>query len=87
MRVHRQGERSRAAAASQCPQKLTQFGEAGAAAPQIGRHGGGEDAVFFQVGVVLGDERILGVVRGSARRESWREAARDGDQVARLDAP
>jgi hypothetical protein len=53
----------------QRPQHRAHLGELGAAAAQLGGHRGGEDAAPPQVSVVLGDERVVGIVTGGPSRE------------------
>lgn len=53
----------------------------GATASELDRHPGREEAVRAKLGVVVADERIVGIVGGRPRREAWPELPNDADPV------
>ena len=79
MRVHRQRQGGRAAIGRQHAQDVGELGLRGAAATELDRHARREEPVRAKVFVVVGNERVLGVVGSRPRREGWPELPDDGD--------
>ena len=62
VRVHRQRQRRGAAGVREVAEHRAQLGVRGAAAAQLGGHAGGEQPALAELVVVVGHERVVGVV-------------------------
>jgi hypothetical protein len=77
--VHRERQGRRAAVGRQHAQDVGELGVRGAAATELGGHPRREDPMRTELGVVVGHERVVGVVGGRPRREGRPELPDDGD--------
>ena len=78
------GQRRRAAVTRQFADRGAQLRVRRAAAPQLGGHAGGEEAVLPQRLVVFADERIGRVVFGRPGGERRSQLARNGNEISGL---